>query len=519
MTGSPSPQSSHNPSVHGSRDALVRKDRMEKIALFRYQLIREAADLSVTTRQRGPMVRALAQRVHPAPFGGTVQVSKDTIDRWIRLWHREGFDGLKPKARAQGAVTPGQVLALAATLKLERSARTAAQIRRIMVDTLGDAPSESTLLRHFRTLQISTGNREVFGRFEADYPNELWVGDGLHGPRIGGRKTYLFAFLDDHSRLVVAARWAFAEDSVRLSAALRPALQARGIPGVVYVDNGSAFADESLARTCARLGIRLTHSKPYRPQGRGKIERFFNTVTSQFVTEITTDTPAKPAPSKTAAPAGEPVTAGSVITSLEELNALFMSWVEMVYHRTVHSTTGQTPLARWDAGWATRTPSRKDAAVIQEAFRWSAIRTVTKSATVSLQSNTYQVDPLLAGKRVELVYDPFDLAGTITVTAGNGVPAGEAVLLVIKRHVHSKAAGAVKDADAGAVNASSGIDYLRLVETRHKKAMNAHPISFDTMTTTPDSITATSATSSPEAGALSTSAASRAASRAKVVFE
>ena len=53
-------------------------------------------------------------------------------------------------------------------------------------------------------------------------------------------------------------------------------------------DNGSAFVDESLARTCARLGIRLTHSKPYRPQGRGKIERFFNTVTSQFLTEITT---------------------------------------------------------------------------------------------------------------------------------------------------------------------------------------------------------------------------------------
>ena len=86
---------------------------------------------------------------------------------------------------------------------------------------------------------------------------------------------------------MTAGRWAFAEDTVRLSAALRPALQAHGIPESIYVDNGSAFVDSSLARICARLGIRLIHSRPYRPQGRGKIERFFNTVTSQFLSEIT----------------------------------------------------------------------------------------------------------------------------------------------------------------------------------------------------------------------------------------
>lgn len=127
---------------------------------------------------------------------------------------------------------------------------------------------------------------------------------------------------------------------------------------------------------------------------------------------------------------------GSIVTTLEELNALFTSWVEMVYHRAIHSTTGQTPLARWDTGWAGRSPVRKEKTVIAEAFRWSTIRTVTKSATVSLQSNTYQVDPLLVGKKVELVYDPFDLAGLITVSAGNGVLAGIAVLSEIRRHVH-----------------------------------------------------------------------------------
>lgn len=455
------------------RDGLTRKDRAEKIALFRYQLIREAADEQITPRQRGPMVRALAG-THPGPFGQDVHVSKDTIDRWIRLWRRGGFDALKPQGRTQGPVTDPGVLALAGTLKRENPARTAAQVRRIMIATLGDAPSESTLLRHFRTLDIPTGTpATATGRFEASHPNEIWVGDGLHGPRVAGRKTYLFAFLDDHSRIVVASRWAFAEDTVRLAAALRPALQARGIPESIYVDNGSAFTDASLMRICARLGIRLIHSRPYRPQGRGKIERFFNTVTSQFLAEVSTGADT--------APAGKE-SAGTAVGNLDELNALFTSWVEVVYHRTVHSGTGQAPIQRWSDGWAQRRPRRTDPEVIAEAFRWSAMRTVSKTATVSLHTNTYQVDPALAGARVELVYDPFDLTGPISVATTDGLPAGQASLLEISRHVHPKAAAAARDADTGATRTGSGIDYLRLLADQHAQSLTAAPITFTTLT-------------------------------------
>ncbi len=87
----------------------------------------------------------------------------------------------------------------------------------------------------------------------------------MHGPAIAGRKAYLFAFIDDHSRAVMGARWAFHEDVVRLAAALRPALATRGVPENVYVDNGSAFVDAWLLRACASLGIRLVHSRPHRP--------------------------------------------------------------------------------------------------------------------------------------------------------------------------------------------------------------------------------------------------------------
>jgi len=205
-------------------------------------------------------------------------------------------------------------------------------------------------------------------------------------------------------------------------------------------------------------------------------------VSSQFLSEITV----LDGPVQTTVPGTGPVgnpgenPDGTAITSLAELNALFTSWVQMVYHRTVHSTTGMTPLTRWDAGWDNRRPYRRDPDVIAEAFRWSVTRKVTKTATVSLQGNTYQVDPMLAGTRIELVYDPFDLTGPVTVTAA-GVPAGDAVLLEIRRHVHPKAVNAAKDADTGAKNAASGIDYLRLVETRHKTAMTGAPISFEKM--------------------------------------
>ncbi|MGH7751714.1 MAG: Mu transposase C-terminal domain-containing protein, partial [Gemmatimonadales bacterium] len=213
----------------------------------------------------------------------------------------------------------------------------------------------------------------------------------------------------------------------------------------------------------------LVHSAPYRPQGRGKIERFFSTVTSQFLGEITiTDTPMLP---------GTDPAAGSQVGSLDELNTLFTAWVNMAYHHQQHTGTGQTPLARWEASWERRTPVRKSLEAIREAFLWSDVRTVTKTGTVSLHSNTYEVDPLLAGTKVELVYDPFDLEGEISVNNHHGLPAGTARVLTIGRHVHAKVANAARDNDTAAFIAT-GINYLDLVATRHRESLTAAPINF-----------------------------------------
>jgi len=239
------------------------------VALFRYQLICPALEPGLSMKARGRVVRAIAARSHAGPFGGQHRYSRDTLDRWIRRYRAGGFDALAPSTRQPGTRIDTSVLELAVALKRENPDRTAAQVVRILKASAGWSPSESTLLRLFGRHDLirppAEGGTAVFGRFEADVPNERWVGDALHGPRVGGRKTYLFAFLDDHSRLAVGYRFGFAEDTVRLAAALQPALAARGVPASCYVDNGSAFVDAWLLRACGKLGIRLVHSTPHRP--------------------------------------------------------------------------------------------------------------------------------------------------------------------------------------------------------------------------------------------------------------
>jgi putative transposase len=428
-------------------EGQARLERARAIGLFRYMLIREAADPALTSRQRGAMVREIAAREHEDPSGRPVRLTRWTLDRWIKEWRQDGFDALVPSPRQSQPRTPPEVMELAAALKKENPARTAAQVQRILRAQAGWAPDERTIQRMFTraglTALVAPEAAPVFGRFEAARPNEIWTGDALHAIRVDGRKTYLFAFIDDHSRAVMAARFGFAEDTIRLAAALRPALQARGVPEHVYVDNGSAFVDAWLLRACAKLGIKLVHSRPGRPEGRGKIERFFRTVRGQFLAELTEARAAQ-------------------VTGLAELNKLFTAWTETVYHVRGHSETGQPPLARWEAGGPFPLPAGPDLA---EAFRWSEWRTVTKTATVSMHGNRYQVDPALAGRRVELVFDPFDL--TVLSVRSGGHDAGVATPHHITRHAHPKARPEPLPGDDAP--RATGIDYLALLGEQHSE--------------------------------------------------
>jgi hypothetical protein len=142
-----------------------------------------------------------------------------------------------------------------------------------------------------------------------------------------------------------------------------------------YVDNGSAFSSKQLLRALASLGIALVHSRPRKPERRGKIERFIEAVRLQFPVEIEANVP----------------------SDLLELNRRFGAWVETAYHRRVHSETNEAPIDRVLASGPPALPTPEK---LHEALLWSETRQVTKTATISLHSNTFEVDAALVGARV-----------------------------------------------------------------------------------------------------------------------
>jgi len=431
-----------------------RKSRVKArdVALFRYSLVRPLLDVRLTPQQRGDLVRSLAAEGHVGPTGAVVWVSRSTLDRWARTLRLEGFEALAPRPRQVNPRTAAKLLELAVALKRERPARTATQVVRIMRQTHGLGPSARTLQRHFARLglkrQSEPDSTEVFGRFQAELPNELWLSDGLHagavrGPMIEGRDTVLVAVIDDHSRFIVYGRWGFAEDTLALQAVLHDAVKTHGCPVGFYCDNGSAYSSGQLAWSLAVLDIKIVHSRRGRPQGRGKIERWNRTCREQFLVEVETG-------------GG---TGGSAVSSLAELNRLFHAWLHRSYHQCVHSETGQTPAARYHHRADDTPPSRRPGVEqLRRAFCWRETRTVTSWRTVSLLGNHYEVDAALVGYQVDLLFNPFDL-DRIDVEY-RGRPMGQARPHKVTRHVHPDVKAPTKKQPAQA----TGIDYLRLLE-------------------------------------------------------
>ncbi|MDA8289972.1 MAG: DDE-type integrase/transposase/recombinase [Actinomycetota bacterium] len=421
----------------------------EQVALHRYGVIAEALSTHLTGAERGVIVRRAAERTHTHPDGSQRRYSRGTIDRWIRAWRSGGLDALKPDPRADaGAVRAHpELIEEVCQLRLERPGRSAAQIARMIYyhHDIRVAPRTVRAQLRRRGLHREALSREsrVFGRYEAERANERWVTDVLVGPWVPHPRTdtsvraKLFLIVDDRSRLLVDGVFYAHENARACQDLLRRAITHRGVPDILYADNGAPFKNAWLSRTCAVLGIRLVHSRPYQPAGRGKQERLNRFIRESFLDEAT----------------------HRGIDDLFELNDLFGAWVDQVANRRVHATTGQTPIERFEADGPHRVaPGER----VEEAFRWSVMRKVTKTASVSLEGNAYAVDPALVGRRVELRYVPEDL-GKIAVYF-EGRPVGVATPFVISRHVHRQ----VPQAEPPTVQAS-GIDFLEMVAKVHEE--------------------------------------------------
>jgi putative transposase len=371
------------------------KDEKIQVAVFRFAVISDfvtGAQMSRAEKRR--LMRDKCARKWQIPFSEKTSLSIGTINRWCRLYKHSNGDlkSLQPKDRCdQGksrAMDEDTCLSLI-ELKLETPALTVPllieQINRLNRVSPGIVLNNSTVYRflHQQNLVHLPVKRPVDRRkFEAELPNDLWQSDVMHGPRINVagrmRKSYLIAVIDDHSRLITHGQFYLSEALASYLDAFEEALAQRGLPRKLYVDNGAAFRSRHLEYICASLAIALIHSKPYKPQGRGKIERFFKTVRGQFLP-------------------------GFKGQSLNELNEAFDGWLTHVYHQRKHSATKQNPFKRFTANLHCLRQAPDN---LHDYFRKLALRKVNKDRTITLNGHLYEGPVPLIGKRVELLYHP-----------------------------------------------------------------------------------------------------------------
>ena len=398
-------------------DALLLSELTEKqlaAAMHRWEILRPVVE-------DGAAVPAAA-----AAAGVPVR----TAERWLARYRVGGVAALarQPRSDAGSHTLPAELVRLIQGLALRRprpSVATVARWSAMAADKHGwPAPSYSTVHAIVSAIdpQLTTlahdgpnalrDRYELVFRRQAEHPNDLWQADhtelDLRVLDTAGRpaRPWLTVVLDDHSR-AVAGYTVFlgAPSAMNLSLALRQAIwrksdpgwPVQGIPDVLYTDHGSDFTSDHLAQVTADLHIQLVHSAVARPQGRGKLERFFGNVTTELL-------PALPGHLVHGKPATQPA------LTLPQLDAAIGTWITGTYHHRSHSETGQTPQQSWLAGgWLPRMPETLQA--LDLLLVMVATPRVVHRDGIRFQGLRY-LDPTLApyvGETVTIRYDPRDL--------------------------------------------------------------------------------------------------------------
>lgn len=369
------------------------------VALWRYQLI---APLLAVNGPRGTLarlIRNIASQPHAHPIRGPLHLHTRTLEDWLARYRRDGFDGLMPvprkdqgKSRCIDDALATHIEHLATSHPTLDGPGLLAELRTLNLPGL---PSLSSLYRFLRARGLdkrAAPPRADHRAFEFDLPGDCWQGDVMYGPTIAQsdgsrRKTYLIAVLDDHSRLICHAQFYYEQHLTSLKDCLKQAFLKRGLPRRLYFDNGRIFRSRALLALAARLGLQLLHTRPYKPQGRAKLERWFGSVRSGFLARLDQ----------------------KALTDLGYLNRLLFAWVEGHYHVSPHrSLDGLSPLDRWMRACEALRPLPRDLD-LDQLFLEDARRLVAKDGTLSLKGIRFEAGPFFIGRRIEVRFNSFDL--------------------------------------------------------------------------------------------------------------
>jgi len=376
----------HNQSQTGEK--VMKEETREQIALKRYQLI--SPIIAEPERIQNEYFRGQVKKEHEFPHYGFRKFKVSTFKRWLKLFRKRGYEGLKPKFR-KDIGRPRRVNdEIMAAIRGKCKAFPNYSGQKLYDDLkqgfqLGDPPiCYNTLLRIIsnENLLPKRGRRDVRKRFEMENFGDLWLCDFMHGPQVmenkSKKKAILCAIIDDHSRIITGFHFNTNETISALTVVMKEAFAAYGVPKRFYVDNGSTFCSNFLVKACALSGVSLIHSKPYDSPSRGKVERFFRRVRQQFLPGLMD------------------------ILPLDELNEVFSIWINQQYHQTLHKGINARPIDRYHDSVNRVNIRRFSKTELDEIFLVYHQRVVNNDATISFKGKIYEVPGAYIRQRVEI---------------------------------------------------------------------------------------------------------------------
>jgi putative transposase len=385
-------------------EPLCPKDHAERVAIFRNSVIGALLVRELAHGELRVELTALSQeRFRPPDGDSTRTYAVPTLERWYYACKNSGLEALMPKARADKGHGRKLTPAMRALLCDIREENRSASVPTILV-TLQDegllpkdpqdehAASPQTVRKLFAARGLTRLPAKVADsdeppgtkmrlKWQASHPGALWHGDVCHFAILvsGVKKAVrIHAHLDDASRYIVAIEAFWTEREEDMLVLFIDAVRVHGPCDALYLDNGSTYRGEVLITVCHRLGIILLHAKPYDPQARGKMERFWRTLREQVLVFCT----------------GEEMT-------LEELNRRLRAFVER-YHNTPHAgLMGRTPASVYRSHKRT---DDLDEDKLQKALTVRETRRVSPDNLVRIDGIAWELDQsFLAGKKVTIV--------------------------------------------------------------------------------------------------------------------
>lgn len=255
----------------------------------------------VTTVSFRKEIVMLAQRedANIRKIAGRFNISPKTIYKWLSRHEQEGEGGLRDRSRRPHH-SPKRCHAEMETKVLKvRDCHPAWGARKIgaRLKAMGAiaVPVDSTiheiLRRHARIEAPESAKHTAWQRFEHEAPNQLWQMDfkGWFAVGSGGVQCHPLTIVDDHSRYAVCLQACPNQRTETVKLHLTNSFRRYGLPERMTMDNGSPWGSDAthpytpLTLWLIRLGIRISHSRPYHPQTQGKDERFHRTLKAEVL--------------------------------------------------------------------------------------------------------------------------------------------------------------------------------------------------------------------------------------------